>query len=69
MSKFSYKAVDNSGKIITGIIDEENKQDVLSVLKNKGFFPIEISQSKNPDISFDFLSRWKKISSKDKLSA
>jgi type IV pilus assembly protein PilC len=53
MSKYSYKAMDASGKTVSGVEEAESKQSAISKLKNQGLtvFSIEDSEGSN------FLSR------------
>ncbi len=46
MPTFQYKAVDRSGKIVTGFNDAENKQELFKSLKKGGLTPINAEESK-----------------------
>lgn len=44
MAKFQYKAKNMSGKVIEGIYDAPNRQNVVDMIKDKSFYPVEINE-------------------------
>jgi len=46
MAKFAYKARDEKGALITGVMDGENKKAIYTQLDTMGFFPISASEEK-----------------------
>ncbi len=44
MAVFRYKTYDNSGKLISGVIDADSASHATSKLKSKGLFPFEVSK-------------------------
>lgn len=68
MNKFNYKASDDSGKIVKGQIESENKPQAFQILKERGLFPIEVNASQKLNLSLDFLPQWKRISNKEILT-
>ena len=44
MAKFQYKAKNMSGKVIEGIYDAPNRQNVIDMIKDKAFYPMEINE-------------------------
>ena len=46
MAKFTYKARDEKGALITGVMDGENKKAIYTQLDTMGFFPISASEEK-----------------------
>ncbi len=56
MPVFAYQATDRHGKLITGKIDAEEKQQVVTVLQKQNVLPIQIKQEKGFYPSFSSLS-------------
>ena len=46
MYRYSYKAADDSGKIVEGALDALEEKEVVKELHNMGLMPIRISLSK-----------------------
>ena len=71
MYRYSYKAADDSGKIVEGALDALEEKEVVKELHNMGLMPIRISLSKggngklNINISDQVLSLFKGVSSRD----
>ncbi len=71
MPRFTYKAADNAGKVVEGVLDASEEKEVVKELHNLGLIPIRISLAKggkgslNINISTQVLSLFKGISSKD----
>lgn len=64
MPNYSYKAKSSSGEIITGKFDAADKNMVVSLLKSKGLFPIDITEIKTLNKEVEFKIN-KKITLKD----
>lgn len=64
MASFTYKAKTSSGSVISGRFDAADKGMVVSLLKSKGFYPMDIKEEKQRDkgLSLDF---GKKITTRD----
>jgi type II secretory pathway component PulF len=73
MTQFSYKATDQSGKIVTGTQDASDEKGVVAALQAQGYIPIRITSSAK--VSSRLSSGWdksifgflKKVSDKDIL--
>ena len=73
MAQFSYKATDQTGKIVTGTQDASDEKGVVATLQAQGYIPIRITSSAK--VSSRLSSGWeksifgvlKKISEKDIL--
>ena len=73
MAQFSYKATDQTGKIVTGTQDASDEKGVVAALQAQGYIPIRITSSAK--VSSRLSSGWeksifgvlKKISEKDIL--
>ncbi len=71
MPKYSYKAADDSGKVVEGVLEAMEEKEVVKELHNMGLIPIRITLSKgasghlNFNISAKALSLFKGVSSKD----
>ena len=73
MTQFSYKATDQSGKIVTGTQDASDEKGVVAALQAQGYIPIRITSSAKVSSRLSF--RWeksifgfqKKVSDKDIL--
>ena len=73
MAQFSYKATDQTGKIVTGTQDASDEKGVVAVLQAQGYIPIRITSSAK--VSSRLSSGWeksifgvlKKVSEKDIL--
>lgn len=46
MPKYRYKALSSTGKVVQGTMDDESPKRVIERLKNNGFKPITVEQSK-----------------------
>lgn len=46
MSKFQYKAVNMGGRTVDGIYEGKDRADVVSMLRTKGFYPLDVSEVK-----------------------
>lgn len=46
MPKFKYRAVSATGKVVTGVMDDETKQKVFERIKENGLKPISIEKAK-----------------------
>jgi Type II secretory pathway, component PulF len=44
--KFNYKAINDQGKTIGGVVETDSKQAVLALLKKQGYRPILVNQEK-----------------------
>jgi general secretion pathway protein F len=58
MTQFSYKAADQSGKIVTGTQDASDEKGVVAVLQAQGYIPIRITS--NAGVSSRLSLRWEK---------
>ncbi|MBN1278040.1 MAG: type II secretion system inner membrane protein GspF [Deltaproteobacteria bacterium] len=71
MSEYSYKATDQSGKIVKGVIEAFEEKDAVTRLQNMGYIPIRIALAGREGGRFDFilsmdiLSVIKGVSAKD----
>jgi type II secretion system protein F len=71
MPRYSYKATDESGKIVEGALDATEEKEVVKELHSMDLIPIHISLSKvssgklNINVSEQVLSLFKGISSRD----
>ena len=64
MAKFQYKAKNMSGKVIEGIYDAPNRQNVIDMIKDKSFYPMEINEiAESKDIKE--LDAFAKVKTKD----
>lgn len=64
MAKFQYKAKNMSGKVIEGIYDAPNRQNVVDMIKDKSFYPVEINEiTESKDIKE--LGAFAKVKTKD----
>lgn len=64
MAKFQYKAKNMSGKVIEGIYDAPNRQNVIDMIKDKAFYPVEIKEiTESKDIKE--LDAFAKVKTKD----
>ena len=53
MAKFSYKARDEKGALVTGVMDGENARSIYSQLDTMGLFPIAVNEEKNAGLSLN----------------
>ena len=44
MAAYEYKALDSSGKLLSGIIDADNAKVARSQLRKQGLFPTEVQE-------------------------
>ncbi|MBR33939.1 MAG: type II secretion system protein GspF, partial [Nitrospinae bacterium] len=68
MPVFAYQATDRHGKLITGKIDAEEKQQVVTVLQKQNVLPIQIKQEKGfypNSSSLSFSNPFKEASNND----
>lgn len=64
MAKFQYKAKNMSGKVIEGIYDAPNRQNVIDMIKDKSFYPVDIKElTESKDIKE--LDAFAKVKTKD----
>jgi len=62
MGKFTYKARDEKGSLITGVIEGDNKRSAYLQIDALGLFPIAVSETKEQSFSFDnFLATLKPV--------
>ena len=45
MSKFSYKAMDVTGKVVDGVADASSKMDLISTLKSKNLVLLSVKET------------------------
>ncbi|MCU0667348.1 MAG: type II secretion system F family protein [Patescibacteria group bacterium] len=62
MVKFAYKAINQSGAVVEGVIDASAKQGAVDSLKKQNLRPLKVSQAKNYGFSKIFN---KKVKTKD----
>ncbi len=68
MQEYNYRALDNEGKIVSGLLNEENIQNARINLKNQGLLPVRIEDIQD-SLSFDLkLFKYKKKIKSDALS-
>ena len=48
MAKFQYKAVNMGGRTVDGLYEGKDRADVVSMLRSKAFYPLDISEVKAP---------------------
>ncbi len=48
MAKFQYKAVNMGGRTVEGIAEGKERLEVVSMLRGKGFYPLDIAEVKAP---------------------
>ncbi len=65
MPSFKYTALNNKGSRIRGNYTAATASDVSEMLKNKKFFPVEISEDKGYKSKDSILSKFSKIKAKD----
>lgn len=68
MPEFAYKATDNMGKIVEGLMEAAEERDVIGKLQSLGYIPIKIkhpSKARNFSLEIDLMSIFRRISSKD----
>ncbi|MBN1865685.1 type II secretion system F family protein [Candidatus Sumerlaeota bacterium] len=56
MPQFAYEALDQGGKMVKGVIDAPNDEIIAERLRDMGFYPLKISQSKVKAGEFDVLA-------------
>ena len=49
MAKYSYKAMNNKGKEVTGIIEADSQSTAVQRIRDKGLFPTQVSLAKEKD--------------------
>jgi type II secretory pathway component PulF len=65
MPTFKYKARDESGRAVTGVMEAAGYQIVAGKLDGLGYIPVSIQEKKKDIISLDFLQRHRGISLQD----
>lgn len=68
MPEFAYKATDNMGKIVEGLMEAPEEREVISKLQSLGYIPIKInhpSKARNFSLEIDLTAIFRRISSKD----
>ena len=73
MPAFEYKALDNSGKTRSGIIDADNKKVARSQLRKQGLFPTEVKEQisgkvltgEGLNIQIDFEKYFQRVSTQE----
>lgn len=65
MPTFRYKARDESGKAVTGVMEAAGYQMVAGKLDGLGYFPVSIQKKKKNIISLDFFQRCRGVSLED----
>lgn len=68
MPEFAYKATDNMGKIVEGLMDAPEEREVITKLQSLGYIPIKIdhpSKARSFSLEIDLTSIFRRISSKD----
>lgn len=71
MTEFAYKATDSMGKIVEGLMEAPEKQEVISKLQSLGYIPITIgTRGKSRSFSFniDPMAFFRRVSSKDVMT-
>ncbi|MCK5306625.1 MAG: type II secretion system F family protein [Candidatus Omnitrophica bacterium] len=51
MSKFEYKAINSNGKEISGFVDAVNTQEAIGRIKDKGYYPIQLTETEDKFVS------------------
>ncbi|MCR4434240.1 MAG: type II secretion system F family protein [Clostridiales bacterium] len=64
MASFNYKAKTLAGEVVTGRFDAADKNMVVSLLRNKGFYPIQITEDKAAGRQIK-ASTFKKVTTRD----
>ena len=66
MTVFSYKIINNSGKLITGAVDSINRDEAAKLIKNDGSYLIELKDAKKG--IFSSLDKTNRFSSFEKIN-
>lgn len=53
MGKFTYKARDEKGSLVTGIIDGDSRQAAYMQIDALGLFPVAVSETREQSFSFE----------------
>lgn len=64
MPTFKYKVRDKFGKMITGVIGSDSKDDAAKHLEKMGYVPVSIEEQEESSIS-KFFARFNKVKSED----
>ncbi|MFH1155008.1 MAG: type II secretion system F family protein [Pseudomonadota bacterium] len=73
MQRYSYKATDTSGKVVTDFMEADTEQEVVAFLQDSGLIPIRISRVTrkgfgflaSPSLNSDLKSFFRRVSVKD----
>ena len=71
MTEFAYKATDSMGKIVEGLMEAPEKQEVITKLQSLGYIPITIgprSKSRSFSFNIDPMAFFRRVSSKDVMT-
>ncbi len=71
MTEFAYKATDNTGKIVEGLMEAPEEREVISKLQSLGYIPIKIghrSKARSFSLDIDLMAFFRRISSKDVMN-
>ena len=52
MGKFTYKARDEKGSLVTGVLEGDNKRAACLQIDALGLFPVSVSETKERTFSF-----------------
>jgi len=62
MGKFTYKARDERGSLVTGVLEGDNKRAAYLQIDALGLFPVAVSETKERTFSFeDFLASFRRV--------
>ncbi len=62
MGKFTYKARDEKGSLVTGVLEGDNKRAAYLQIDALGLFPVSVSETKERTFSFeDFLASLRRV--------
>ncbi len=62
MGKFTYKARDEKGSLVTGLLEGDNKRAAYLQIDALGLFPVSVSETKERTFSFeDFLASLRRV--------
>ena len=71
MPEFAYKATDNMGKIVEGLMEAPQERDVISKLQSLGYIPIKVghpSKARGFSLDIDITAFLRRISSRDVMT-
>jgi len=69
--EFAYKATDNMGKIVEGLMEAPQERDVISKLQSLGYIPIKVghpSKARGFSLDIDITAFLRRISSRDVMT-